>query len=394
MTQTRIAEQLLDILVEDLDIPESLYEQAAERYQAIGVWLNRADSALRAYSPEVYSQGSFRIGTAVNPIDADQGYDLDFVCALGLPKTTQTQHQVKNSVGTEIRGYAAAHGIQAPVDEKKRCWRLDYADHVNFHVDVLPALPDDRDFVESLISVGVAPSLAEHTVAITDNTDANYDILTADWPRSNPRGFALWFESVMRPAALQYLRSLVTTGAYREVEDIPAYRWKTPLQHVIQILKRHRDVMFAKDPDLGPISMIITTLAARAYGNQQDLLSALQEVVTSMPDHIQNSRPFVPNPVNPAEDFADAWEKNPDLRQAFAHWHQQLLADVDRLLQLRETEAASRFFLEAFALTLDAKRARRILASSVAPKAGKSRTGAETVRIPSSAPRPWNSYDT
>jgi hypothetical protein len=35
---------------------------------------------------------------------------------------------------------------------------------------------------------------------------------------------------------------------------------KTPLQQAVQILKRHRDMMFADDPEHKPISVIITTL--------------------------------------------------------------------------------------------------------------------------------------
>ena len=55
------------------------------------------------------------------------------------------------------------------------------------------------------------------------------------------------------------------------VEDVPEYQVKTPLQQGIQILKRHRDIMFVEDPDDKPISIIITTLAAHAYNNESYL---------------------------------------------------------------------------------------------------------------------------
>jgi hypothetical protein len=38
----------------------------------------------------------------------------------------------------------------------------------------------------------------------------------------------------------------------------------------------HRDRMFENDPDGKPISVIITTLAARAYGGETDVYSALR----------------------------------------------------------------------------------------------------------------------
>jgi len=48
------------------------------------------------------------------------------------------------------------------------------------------------------------------------------------------------------------------------IDELPTYRWKTPLQQVVKILKRHRDVMFLDAPDKKPMSIIITTLAGRS----------------------------------------------------------------------------------------------------------------------------------
>jgi hypothetical protein len=38
-----------------------------------------------------------------------------------------------------------------------------------------------------------------------------------------------------------------------KVDDLPARKWKSPLQEAIQILKRHRDMMFQDAPDSAPI---------------------------------------------------------------------------------------------------------------------------------------------
>ena len=38
---------------------------------------------------------------------------------------------------------------------------------------------------------------------------------------------------------------------------------RAPLQRAIQLLKRHRDVMFADNPEVEPISMILTNLSGR-----------------------------------------------------------------------------------------------------------------------------------
>ena len=103
-------------------------------------------------------------------------------------------------------------------------------------------------------------------------------------------------------ARAEVMRHLVEQRLYASVEDVPPYEWKTPLQRSIQVLKRHRDVMFRDNPLVGPISIIITNLAAHAYAGETDLGSALTNTVERMPQYVNPTRPRVPNPANPAED--------------------------------------------------------------------------------------------
>jgi hypothetical protein len=124
-------------------------------------------------------------------------------------------------------------------------------------------------------------------VAITDRRHPRYRLISPDWLSSNPRGFAAWFE---QRAALGRSRLLAEGQVRAAVEDVPPYEWKTTLQRSIQLLKRHRDVMFFRDPDLAPISMIITNLAAQAYGGERDLAEALQNIVEKMPNFVRAKR--------------------------------------------------------------------------------------------------------
>ena len=71
--------------------------------------------------------------------------------------------------------------------------------------------------------------------------------------------------------------------------------------------------MFRNDPLVGPISMIITNLAAQAYGGENDIWMATSNILERMPGFVRSTRPRVPNPADPAEDYADKWTKNPDL---------------------------------------------------------------------------------
>jgi hypothetical protein len=253
------------------------------------------------------------------------------VTVLRLEKSAMTQSQIKHLYGAEVKAYAKANGMLAPVEEKNRCWRLIYADEVNFHLDTLPCLPEDHIVINSLAAGGVPAELARRAIAITDRRHPQYEQITSALLTSNPRGFAKWFESRARQVAEQRIRKLVEARVYATVEAVPPYEWKTPLQRSIQLLKRHRDIMFRGNRDNAPISMIITNLAAHAYDGQADLGSALSHIVETMTTYIRPTWPRVPNPTNPAEDYADKWSSNPALEDHFWLWHTQLRHDVAQL---------------------------------------------------------------
>lgn len=87
--------QFIEEILEEIDVPESRYEQAVDRYHSVGDWLQRHGSAVGRFSPELYSQGSFRLGTVIKP-PIEEDYDIDLVCQLDLTKSNVTQKQLKN----------------------------------------------------------------------------------------------------------------------------------------------------------------------------------------------------------------------------------------------------------------------------------------------------------
>ena len=326
-----------------LDIPESYYRRAAERHRSLGEWLCRPESKVAVFQPHVTPQGSFRYGTVIRPLKAEGEYDLDNVVTLTLPKTAMTQKQLKTLFGEEIRAYAEAHQMLSPIEEMNRCWRLHYSDEVTFHLDTVPCVAEEESIVATIIGFGVPSELAKRTVAITDKRHPHYALISSNWLNSNPRGFARWFEERTRCYALPRLRRLVDARLYSSVEDVPVYEWKTPLQRSIQLLKRHRDVMFQENPELAPISMILTNLATHSYNGESDIFTAVTGIVDRMPSFIRAARPRVPNPADPAEDYADKWSKDPQLEANFWAWHMQVKADLATLADLlRDARLAAR----------------------------------------------------
>ena len=323
---------LLEAISDALDIPPSYHKKAIKRYKSIGDWLKREESGVVSYNPEIYPQGSFALGTVTKPLSDNEEYDIDLVSELNLQKNSVSQAYLKDLIGEEIKSYARANDMNSPVEEGRRCWTLHYADDIQFHMDTLPAIPDSEQF-KQLLEVRGYPSFnwSDLAIAITDRTHPNYRQIHPDWPCSNPRGYAEWFRSRMQ-TQFDAIRKSLMEG---QVEEVPEYKIKTPLQRAVQILKRHRDIMFTKDPDNKPISIIITTLAGRSYKNEPDLLDALQNLVKEMPNHIykNNGVVWIPNPVNPLENFADKWQEYPERKRNFYRWLQQVQQDIDEMLE-------------------------------------------------------------
>ena len=321
--------RILGYIADSLDISEACFKEAEERYQAVGKWLERDGSIVEKYSPAIYTQGSFRLGTVIKPITDEEKYDIDLVCELNLSKKQVSQKLLKDMVGIEIKSYARANNMKNPVEESRRCWTLEYADETQFQMDILPCIPDSTAFKLILESRGVPRSISDHAIAITDNTLPNYDYLDEDWLRSNPKGYAEWFKERMK-IQFEVRRMVVAKSISAKAEDVPDYKVKTTLQRAVQILKRHRDIMFEKTPDDKPISMIITTLAAHAYNNEADLFDALSSIIDGMPNYIleKGGNAWIPNPVNPDENFADKWKEDPKKELNFRKWLFQVEEDL------------------------------------------------------------------
>jgi hypothetical protein len=338
----------LERLGEELDVPPSRYDEANRRYKSVGEWLGRDESTLKDLEPEVYVQGSFGLGTPIRPVNEDEHYDVDLVCELQGASKRQSQRQLKELLGAEMRLYAKAHGMKE-IDEGRRCWTLEYADGAQFHLDALPAIPDAEGQRRVLAARGLSNSWTETAIAITDNEHPLYERVSDEWPHSNPKGYKNWFRSRMR-ASFEARRGAMALEAKAAVEDIPSYRVKTPLQQAVQILKRHRDLMFANDPGNKPISIILTTLAGLAYQNEPTVAQALEAILGRMDSLIGKDAqgfPVILNPTNPAENFADRWRKYPKRRENFYAWLAKARGDFADLFAQsngkRLVEVAERF---------------------------------------------------
>ncbi|MCF6446029.1 nucleotidyltransferase [Nereida sp. MMG025] len=317
----------IEKLAEELAVPQDRFDQAESRYKDLGEFLHRDESKVREFDPDVYVQGSFALGTPIKPASSNEDYDLDIVVAFrSLNKMSITQADLRRLLKDELKAYRKTRGISSEVGESRRCCTLVYADGAQFHMDVLPAVPNEAKMRLLLSSYMADEALAEGEIAITDSDEtATYNVITDDWPRSNPRGFASWFKSRQIEQLNERRRAFLDAQGKvtASVEDVPVFRVRTPLQSSIMILKRHRDEWFAeKNPDLKVISIILTTLSSHAYSGENRVSDAIAKILRDMHLAIEQrgSISWIPNPTDPSENFADRWEMYPERRTAFFKW--------------------------------------------------------------------------
>jgi Second Messenger Oligonucleotide or Dinucleotide Synthetase domain len=363
-------ESFLEEVAKSIDITPVQHEDAVAKYTSIGDWLDRPESTLDEYDPEIFPQGSFLIGTAIRPLDNREEFDIDLVCKLDAAKVDFSQKSLKAAVGAEIQSYADAHAMTNEPVEGRRCWTLVYAGGARFHMDILPAIPDEESYRVLLETAGHFAASRDvrvtgGAIAITDKEHPNYHRIADEWPSSNPVGYAAWFKERMSGQLFERKRDFAASEqlVIASVQDVPDHKVKTSLQRAIQLLKRHRDYFYRDDPEHKPISIIISTLAAKCYGNERRIVDALSLILKNMDQHIENRNgvAWVANPVNPAENFADKWEGEAKKAGCFFDWLEAARRDFGAYLRASPFKQMPVELEEAFGSVL----VKRVVASSV-----------------------------
>ena len=317
---------ILSELGKSLDITESQYNTVVKSYTAVGSWLANDSSLLASYQPEILPQGSFLLGLVIQPINPNDDIDIDLVCKLNGKKPDWTQCDLKRIVGEQLMSNETYKKMLSK--EGRRCWTLKYSETTNYHMDILPSIASvgyklilEKAFSASEKEIQITP------ISITDKEHMGYKTIKTPerWLQSNPFEYARWFQN---QAIVDHI--IKGFSLNEAIQPVPEYQEnKLPLQRVIQILKRHRDMMFNGDEDK-PISIIITTLAAKAYQKEINIFDALNNIIQRIPSFIEkkDGQKWVENPVNPSENFADKWIENKKKEENFYKWLIQIKKDI------------------------------------------------------------------
>lgn len=312
-------DNLLHRICISLQLSPTDYKLAVEHYQAIGRYLQAEGSPIAIYDPDIYPQGSLRIGTTVKPHKLEE-YDLDLVCEL-LALNWKT---CPDPVGLldDIERWLKANGLyKDKVERMNRCVRVNY-EH-QFHLDILPACPDGT---------------SGYCCVVVPDRKAD------DWKPSNPKGYAEWFERIAKSTEFEaYLKSIQPMPHQEPLE------LKPPLKRAVQLIKRYRDIELGNDSKAA-ISIVLTTLSAQNYLGQQSvnetMTGILEGIVASLPR--DGSILKVENPMNRDEKFSERWEADPKLYAAFKKWVTEFRDDWRKINQAANLPAWTPFLNKLF----------------------------------------------
>lgn len=320
---------LYEGVIKTIEISDKMFEEAEKAYKDLGAWINKQTPT---YKVNIYSQGSFALGTVIKPISDSEDYDLDLVCEFERQYGLTAEELKCDVVKPLLLKYKK---IKGDIENKKRCWHVEYEDLPNFHMDIIPA---------------VHRRLAKDYIDITDH-DEETD--TYEYIGSNPQGYIDWFNSRKKYRRDRLFEQYCSENKHRllcqaDIKQLKEYNFKTPLQKAIQLLKRHRDIMFDGDvKKVKPISIIITTIAAELYNNEDNIVDALSNILNNAEAHLKSKMVggiyHVDNPSYTGEDienFADKWDEHPERKDAFFAWIKQAKHDfVDpKLLDMNRVQ--------------------------------------------------------
>ena len=359
-----IPERQKDILsiIAKLDISPTMYRNAVEKYNAITQFL--VGCGIEA---DIYPQGSFAFGTVIRPNakDPSANYDVDVICQVKGNRSSLAPSELRQQIKNALTSSDVYGGKLTVCDE---CFTIEYADinGIGFTIDIVPATDEAYEIKNRLVRKSFHPELIDTAIAIPKhNGNRNYS-----WLTNNPKGFRSWFETINQPyldfSGNTYRQCLYeeNRALFASVEDIPKEMERSALQRVIQILKYHRDIYYAKiqdGDDIKPISALINAVVAQIssthssacsvfelleyvidefgiYAQQQQL--TLKEFSLKYGSRNVFSRPdgkwYIANPANPEDNLADQWNKDARIPEYFFRWAKAAKSDLIESLHLDE----------------------------------------------------------
>ena len=258
---------LADIAIR-IQLSQTAYRKAVQRYQALSDWIEREGSPLAQRVELSYPQGSMAIGAAIASKLTKDDFDLDFV--LQVACSSRTPQQILDLLFKAINGEPGSR-YHGKARRRTRCVTVKYAD---LHLDVTPAeRRENTPERESWIFHHRPPENPGRRVI------------------ANPYGFAEWFKrctpdtdfgAAYASRVNQYEQGWFLAAESEPVppnEPLP----QKPLAVVaLQLLKRWRNVQYQRRSGRKPPSIVMSKLVADTAGRTNTLSAEMLHQAQSM----------------------------------------------------------------------------------------------------------------
>jgi Second Messenger Oligonucleotide or Dinucleotide Synthetase domain len=299
---TDALDQLLQQICEALELSPTQHQSAVDKYEAMGRWLGAPGSPLENVATAIYAQGSVPMGLTVRPRESAE-YDIDLIFEVDAIRLAPLDlYKMVEGRLKDNKVYAAKLTYPPP----PRCIRLTYAG--DFHLDIVPARKN--------------------------STRGNTAIEVPDrklvcWVRNDPRAYMRWFEQRCTTLAIEKAITPEPIAA-----PVPS-RHKPPLKRVVQLLKRHRDIVF-EGREGAPSSILLSTISASLYQGEIRVVPALRSVLDRLEHEVKSAWPkriSVRNPTNVDEDLCVKFTD--DEYRRLVQWISGFAAEVRKLVDLK-----------------------------------------------------------
>ena len=300
-----IAEALLADIAISVQLPPGKHHKAVERSDALQRHMERDGSPLKGLIALFYAQGSMATSTTINARLKHDEFDIDKVAELLLPSGTPAAY-ILDLIYITIRGERGSKYYDM-TERRTRCVTVHYAD--GMHIDITPMI---------LISEEADLRTSWLFHAHEKEPPEKHETLLG-----NPWGFAEYFnESIPTETsfAKAYGRRSMQTEILAEAESEPVpdpepVYLKSLTVVALQLLKRHRNVLYDDREGRMPSSVMLSCLVVDVTGQattlSEELLIQARYILRRLKDaHARSQRIDVPNPRCKEDKFTDRWPGN------------------------------------------------------------------------------------
>ena len=291
-----------------IQLPPGLHAKAVDRYEAVRRSIERPGSPLHGRVACFYPQGSMRIDATISTRGTDDEYDIDIVAE--IEGRDDGPEALLDDLEAALEGYPVTQIVR-----QTRCVTLYYAD--GMHLDVTPArrtAPKEKEGVIAHAKKGAGAPPARYVPM-------------------NAFGFGEWY-TARTPVEERFAKALNrrlyeqagVVFADADVHDVPE---QTPLliksvtTVALQLLKRHRNIVYANATGRLPPSIVLSCHAGHAarpgMGLAEMVIRQARWTARAIDAAARAGRLLsVPNPEYPAELFTDRWPETQDQQVGYA----------------------------------------------------------------------------